>query len=327
MREKSHELQWLEILFNRNGLTEKEIEHYQRLLRGFQGEVEFDKLFDLLFDKKVQFLNDITIRYKNNTAQLDKLFCINHTLFIVDMKYYRGHYVYEKDTWKAGQTILSHNIFEQLRRAVRIVEAILYEANIELVVEGVLVFMNPESTIEIIDKVKEKHFLYEDTPKWFLDLRRSMNRTTHTNWTKIIKNFSIASYKTKQTCSQEQFAKMTKGIMCCQCGDFQLKMKKTIFICSCCGQIEVKETAYVRSICEYGLLLHDKTISKRGVREFLGEEKPDGYLRRILRKHFIIENKTNKFSNYENEGISFEQWFKDKEDYFKSIENRKKWIQ
>lgn len=323
MRRKSHELQWLELLFNRSGLNEAEIKQYQKLQRGFQGEVEFDKIFDLIFGDRISFIDDLTLRHKQHTVQLDKLFCINGTLYIVDMKNYRGHYIYEKSTWKAGHSILSHDILEQLRRAVRIVEAILFEANINVKVQGVLVFMNPESTIEIREMVKEKTVLYGDTLSWFLELRNSLSPTGNTDWIKLMRTFEIDGYKTKKTCSQEQFERLTKGIMCHRCGQFDMKERKYTIVCSACGSVEVKETAYVRTICEYGLLMHDKNIRKRELKKFIGESQ-DNYLKMILGKHL---KKETKQSGYENKGVSFDIWFKDEQVYFSKIEERKTWRQ
>ncbi len=44
MRQKSHDLQYLETLYRRNGLTKLEENEYWKLLKGYQGEVQFDKL-------------------------------------------------------------------------------------------------------------------------------------------------------------------------------------------------------------------------------------------------------------------------------------------
>lgn len=326
MRRKSHELQWLELLFNRGGLNGDEIEQVQKLQRGFQGEVEFDKLFDLIFSERVHSIDDLTLRHKQQTVQLDKLFCVNNTLYVVDMKNYRGHYSYEDGTWKAGQSILSHNILEQLRRAVRIVKAILFEANIELNVQGVLVFMNPESTIELRETVKEKTFLYGEMLSWFLDLRSSLDRTENTDWIKVLHTFSINGYKTRRTCSQERFDRLTRGIMCSECGGFQMKERKYTVSCLNCGFIEVKETAYVRTICEFGLLMHDQNIRKIELKKFIGGKNHDDYLKKILVKHFKLETEKTRQSRYENRGMLFDLWFKNKQRYFNKIEERKKWV-
>ena len=52
MRKKSHELQWLEMINQRSGLSEEEIKIYQRLKRGYQGELTFDKIHQFFFENE-----------------------------------------------------------------------------------------------------------------------------------------------------------------------------------------------------------------------------------------------------------------------------------
>jgi len=102
MRKKSHELQWLEAMSQRGGLNEEEIKMYQRLKRGFQGEVSFDKMCQLFLEEDVEFLDDLTLRYQFDTVQIDKILMAGNTIYVVDVKYYRwrNSWSVNEDSWR-----------------------------------------------------------------------------------------------------------------------------------------------------------------------------------------------------------------------------------
>jgi len=189
MRNKAHELQWLEVMNQRNGLSEEEIKVYQRLKRGYQGEVAFDKLCQMFLENGVEVLSDITLKYKFDTVQIDHLIMTGKKMYVVDVKYYRGAYVFENDEWRIGSTILSNNIYEQLRRAKRVVQNIFYEADMKVEVQGVLVFINPESSVEIVDQVPEETLSYEDVSGWLMKLSGENSGEVQPEWKKPLTSF------------------------------------------------------------------------------------------------------------------------------------------
>src|SRR5699024_760398 len=76
-----------------------------------------------------------------------------------------------------------------------------------------------------------------------------------------------------------------------------------------CGFIEAKEIAYARTVCEYGVIMHHKLLTRRALLDFLGVKVNVSYLKKILRQHFVLEIKYNKGSCYHNKCVPFEVWF------------------
>jgi len=323
MRNKAHELQWLEVMNQRNGLSEEEIKIYQRLKRGYQGEVVFDKLCQVFLENGVEVLNNITLKYKFDTVQIDQLIITGEKMYVVDVKYYRGAYVYENDEWRIGSTILSNNIYEQLRRAKRVVQNIFYEADMKVEIQGVLVFINPESSVEIVDQVPEETLSYEDVSGWLMKLSGENSGEVQPEWKNLLRAFEIESYRTNRVCSSDQFSNLRKGIRCMKCGGFDLSEEWYTVHCSC-GHSEAKEIAYVRTICEYGVIMHKEDLKTSDLKEFFGGSNYR-YLKRMLRKHFELITSSGNLARYANNGEQFEYSFKDKMDYFNKIAARTSW--
>lgn len=322
MRKRVHELQWLEAIKNRQGLNKEELKGYQRLLRGYQGEESFDKLCQAFLNKRVETIDDITVAFQSQVTQIDKIIFSGERVYIVDVKNYRGSYRYINHEWKVGQRILSTNIFEQLRRAVRIVRNIYTESGIQMNVQGVLVFINPESNVEIeAANFPEKVLKLTHIPAWLMKQEPSYMNYEKRN---LLQNYEVEGYRTTRHCDEEQLHQMAKGIRCLNCDSFHMNETKHTMVCHC-GRVEVKETAFVRTICEYGLICHDKQIRKADLRVFFGKQYNELYIRNILKKHFLINNRQGRATDYYNKGVPFELWFKGKLSYFKSIEKRAQW--
>lgn len=73
MRKKSHELQFLDVLYKRKGLNEEEKKQYLRLKRGYEGERDFDNMCDLFLGNGYDEVNDLTLKNQQTIVQIDKI--------------------------------------------------------------------------------------------------------------------------------------------------------------------------------------------------------------------------------------------------------------
>lgn len=327
MRRKSHKLQWLEELNYRGELTKEEANVYQRLTSGYKGEVNFDKFCSLLLDQPFPVIDDVTLSYQENILQMDKIIINGRTIILIDIKNYQGQYTYVNNTWYTQYKLLTHNIYEQLRRAVRIIKRLLNDFQINMKVEGILVFINPQSEIIIKDEVAETTLTYEKIPLWLMNLNNNYQKCPSNDWKNIIQKYTVAPYRTADyICSEKRLSQLKKGIRCKKCGSFHVKQKHYIISCSSCGFIEPKETAHVQTICEYGTIMHHCPLKKKDILQFFGANYKERYIRQILKKHFIPqENIGKKNIQYVNKGCLFTYWFEDRLNYFQNIEQRKVW--
>ncbi|GMA08525.1 hypothetical protein GCM10025886_16760 [Tetragenococcus halophilus subsp. flandriensis] len=326
MRKKSHQLQWLEEMNHRGELTKEEANTYQRLKLGYKGEVNFDKLCSYFLDKPFPIIDDITLSYQENVLQMDKIIVNDHTITLIDIKNYHGQYTFVNNAWYAQQKLLPHNIYEQLRRAKRITKRLLDDFHINMKVEGVLIFMNPQSEITIKDEVAETTLTYEQIPLWLMSLNENYRKSPANGWEAVIQKHIIPSYRADYICSEKRLAQLKKGIRCQNCGSFDMVQSRYTINCASCGSNEPKDTAYTRTVCEYGTIMHHYPLKNKAILQFFGDNYNKIYVRKILKKHFIPQKNIGKKNiQYTNKGCLFEYWFEDSLDYFQKIEQRKLW--
>lgn len=320
-RKMSHELQQLYLLDQRIPLAEEKF-RYQNLYHGYLGEIYLDQLVET-FGEKFESLDDITLTFEGTTVQIDKILIINHTVLLIDMKYYQGHYIFKNNNWYKNGKILLNNIFEQLRKAQRVLQNIFDKHHLPLKVEGVLAFMNPQATIEIIDDVTETVLFYRDIPHWLYELNTQETRPTVKNWKETLQRYCVPAFKSSKSIPIENIKVFKKGICCRSCHGFDTTEKGHFIVCAC-GHWEPKETACTRTVCEFGVLFHDRELKRKQLQLFFGDSINPHYLAFILRKHFPVAKRAGHMSTRENKGIMFEYWFEDEMAYFRSLEKRKK---
>lgn len=319
MRQKSHDLQYLEVLYQRGGLTVEEEKEYWKLLKGYQGEIQFDQMCHYFLSSEPTVMEDITLQLGKSVTQIDQLIAEGTVLWIIDIKNYQGKYKYENNCWTINGSILSNNICEQLSRACRITQQILNQEGIKMTVKGVLVFINPHSEVKIVDSINELVLSSNQIPQWLMSLKKPRHSVA---WQSAIENYRIPNYRTTRITTAEHFAKLKKGIRCPNCGSFATKKQHYHTLECSCGCFRVKEKAILRTISEYGIIRHDVSLKKKDIHEFIGKEYGLAYLETLLKKHF---KRIGDTYCYENKGVSFDIWFDDKKEYLDSIESRIFW--
>lgn len=304
MRKSPHELQYLEILDQRQALSFSEEKAYRRLLKGYLGELEFDRLCDCFLDKELFFLDDLYLQVGSNLTQIDKMILTGNVLHLIDIKNWRGHYVFEKGSWQANGRILAGNICEQLNRAVRITQQAFNQLAVPIKVEGVLAFVHPEARIEQRSVLSTTILTYNEIPKW---LRSLHSQPYDLRFEKVIAHFQKPFYRTTKITTSEKFEQLKKGIRCPQCGSFKnKKLYRQKIQCRSCGHSELKQAAFKEAICQCGLIMHHLPLKKSMIMNFIGEGYNLRYVSYILAEFFELVPHT-KF--YQNKGVSCDQWF------------------
>jgi len=325
MRRKPHDLQWLETVDKRKQLNEEEQRALQRLQKGFLGEQQMDKLVENFLAGKVTVIDDITLQYQSVIVQIDKILVVGNIVYIIDMKFYQGNYILQNNSWQRGGKKLPTNILDQLRRAVRVLENIFKEQQMNLQVRGVLAFLNPDSNIEIKDNIPEKVLTFNEIPLWLLELNKQALEERYPHLQSVLFQYQIEDFRTKRQLTLDEEKHLQKGICCPRCHQFHTRQDKHTVVCSC-GHKEVKAIAYTRTVTEYGVLFHDRALSLKELKTFFGKDLQLFYLKYILKTYFVaIQSTTKKRFGHKNKGVLFDYWFEDDMDYFKQLEKRKSW--
>lgn len=316
MRKMCHELQYLQTLEKRCLLEEEAKQKLQKLERGFTGEVENDRIANL-FVASDHMIDNFTICSDYGTiVQIDKLVISETTAYVIDMKNYQGDCQLENGQWTIGSLVLEHNILEQLRRAVRVVENIFKKKAVPLDVKGVLMFMNPATTVTIKDKVPETILSYTESASWYLSHKQGPTRCK--NWRKGLQKAMIPDVAHDRHFSLADISCLTSGIHCPKCGRFDMVESHNELTCAC-GYCEPKKFGYLRTICECGTIFYDHDLTLPMLRSFFGKDLNERYLKEMLHNYFEVAQRSARKTSYVNKGVLFEYWFINKGDYFNKI--------
>ncbi|HIY56586.1 MAG TPA: NERD domain-containing protein [Candidatus Tetragenococcus pullicola] len=324
MRKKNPEYQYLETLSKRLTLFEKEKKKLERLQKGYAAECSLDRLQEFLTKDKLPCIDDLYLKTNESCVQIDKLIVVENTAYVIDVKNYSGKYTFVNNEWIRDNLPLQENIFEQLHNAMRAVKRVLLKAGSDLEVKGVLVFMNATATIDIKDSVADLVLDIREVGGWFIEQMSKISDQQDNSWQEIINRQKIEPISSKEVFSPKRIDYLQKGILCRNCNKEQ-KRTTYAFKCPHCQGSEPKETAYVRSICEYGVIFCDKELLFKDLLIFLGSDVSKRYLREILTKHFGPKITHGVHVSYRNKVLIFDYWFANKMDYFQSLEVRTHW--
>ena len=330
MRQEAPELQYIQALSQRVKLTKKEQHALQHALQGYNGECLFDRCLPPNLAQPEFCMDDVDLSYQGSHCQIDKLLVIGDIAYLIDIKNYDGHYQYHDGSWYYDGKVLAHNIFEQITRAQGIVARCLSDQGLQMSVKSVLVFM--KSTVQLDLTAPPPHIKLMDLSQacgWLIEM--SLDLTTRSDllqqpWQRALQHYFIPAYRPPNDLSSTPQRPFHRGVCCLKCGHFKMKQSRFVLTCQNCGTPEAKKHAYVRTICDYGVLYFKKDLRRHDLCEFFGEGYSERYIVLMLQKNFIPKcTSLSRNYSYWNEGVSFQYWFQDRSDYFREIQQRVNW--
>lgn len=326
MRKKAPELQYLETLKTRTKLSYQEQQQLEADQKGYRGELTIDRLTKEIIVAQTPIIDDLNLQVDGQRVQLDKLVQIGNRLYLIDMKDYHGKYIFRKRTWYHNGKPLTHSIFSQIERAYDILARIFMEHNLTIEIVKVIVFTDPSAVIEIEDQSEiVVKYLWEYC-EWLQKLSQSASKQGSGSlpWQQILQKYRVAPYRPETDLTLDS-RQLWQGIRCPRCGNFWWIQKHYALQCKKCGYCEATETAYVRTICDYGTLYFRHNLQVGKLTEFLGKGYNKQYLRKILAKHFVPLNLRSRQFSYQNQGEKFEYWFSNESQYFNNLKRRTTW--
>ena len=328
LRPESLDLQFLEVLDQRAALTGLEKNQLQRSVRGYQGELQLDQLVATFFGHADLVCDDLTLQFKDELAQIDKLVLVGNTVYLLDAKNYRGSYTFKQNSWYSGQRLLATNIFRQIDRACDLLQQIFQAEGLQLTVQRVLLFMDPRVKLDIQQQAVQQVLRYSEIPNWLTKLKREAEiypAIGLASYRRALAKYAAPAYRPEQDFAARADQTLRPGICCPHCCHFDWSFDRYTVSCRRCGFCQSKELAYVSTICDYGVLYFKHNLKRKELLRFLGEGGKEKYLRKQLKKHFEQLGSSKSHAGYKNYGLRFKYWFVGQEEYFAKTERRCKW--
>lgn len=287
-REESKELKILRSLNLRMELPAEEKKHYLNLKKGYEGEVQFDRLTEEGgLDKKFLILNDLLLKCDKTTFQIDTTIITQQTIILSEIKNFEGNYYFhDKNFYNCTTDNIITNPLEQLNRIKILLLKMLKKNRFNILIDGYLIFINPE------------FYLYEaprNEPIVFYTQRYQFLRNLNAKPANINEfHYNLAKFLVQQHITDSPYTQLPqyryeclrKGKNCRRCLSFLVKVHDKVFACLQCGYQEGIENGVLHIVEEIKLLFPEMKITLNVVDEWCQSSIPNWTIRRILQKHF-----------------------------------------
>ncbi len=313
MRNKTLEHQWLHILRARGGGDDKDAQNLKRLSAGYAGECEFDDWLSSYGRPHWKIFKDIWID-AGGTTQIDTLLVTAEGVYIFDVKNYSGALEYVGGKWFSGGKRLNKDIFIQQKRSMEKVNLMHYRMGRPGGLYSSIVFINEHNDVKIVDDVDVEVTMRNDIKRKIHKIGDEENWNGSLDIDQVargVETFIIPCPYKPDELEDAEFERLRRGICCVKCSGFDVAVSRYHVRCGC-GHAEPKEKAVLRTICEYGVLRHDRELKVNEIEKFLGKIVSRRRLTEILRRNFkLIAG--GKHARYENPCLEYQYVFKNKE--------------
>ena len=287
----------LKFLNNRMQLSKSDYQNYSSLKKGYEGEFFFDALTEKL-ESDCLVLNDLLLKINKQTFQIDSLIIMNHEVYLLEIKNYSGDYIYKSPQLIQKEETKLTNPLIQLNRSESLLSQLLFKYNFNIPIKSFVIFPNPLFTL--YQAPLGIPFIFPNQLSPFLqklDSNTSKLQEQHKNLAKLLSS-SHTIDNHFENCPPYQYHQLRKGITCSVCHSFNLSITGRSCICICCGNKESVDSAVMRNLKEFKLLLPDKKITTSGIYEWCEIIDSRKRILRILKENFNLVNK-NRNSFFE----------------------------
>lgn len=296
-RTESIELKTLRYLNTRKGLSDKEIQHYFNLKKGFEGELMFDAQTE-----KIQcdclILNDLLLKMNQTIFQLDTIIIFPETIYLFEVKNFEGDFYYEKDRLFKKPNFEISNPLIQLSRNESLFRRLLHHYGFDITIDASVVFINSEFTL-YQTPLNQPLIFPTQLNRYLKRLNKTSSKLNkrHTMLAQQLVSLHIHDSPYKQLPSYD-YDHLKKGIACANCNSLATSVVVgTKFICKVCGNIEKVSIAIMGSVEEFKLLFPNRKITTNGIHGWCKIIESKKRIHRVLEKNYKMVG-CNRWSYY-----------------------------
>lgn len=287
------------LLKNRFELSSEQMQTYDNLYKGFQGEMKFYHLMKREFyNRHCVVLYDLLLEINQSLFQIDCLPIFQQQIYLLEIKNYEGEFVLKDEgfyTVSGNRQI--RNPFQQLERSKILLKQFLRKNGVSISVQSYVVFVN------------NKFVLYEalvTLPIIFpAQLVKFIHKLNKISYPLLEKQHRLAECFIENHISQSpyeripefNFEQLKKGVICHKCGGFLSKKNRYKFACSHCKDVESISSGIMRSIIEFNTLFPEEKITTGTIYVWCERIVSRRRIRKILLKYMISQG-NNRGQHY-----------------------------
>lgn len=273
--------------------------YYWTLEKGYQGELEFDRLMVENLPGKRLIVNDLLLQHNQTYFQIDSLLFSQGSLYLFDVKNYDRDVYVEGNKWMTVGGSEINNPLHQLERCEILLRKVVQENGYRnMTIKSYLIFVNPQFSLYQAP-LHQSIVLPTHIPHFMDQLKKQSSITTEKNL-KLLRQLiglHIADSPFSNVPAYD-FKHLQKGITCAKCNKFVAALSDKVVICPHCGNMEGVESAILRSVEELRILFPERSITTDFVYEWSGGVRSKRKVQRILSKNFKIKTR-GRYSYYE----------------------------
>ncbi|WP_423189018.1 nuclease-related domain-containing protein [Alkalibacterium sp. f15] len=296
-REEPYALKVMTSLNNRMTLTQKQKNYYSSLVKGLEGEKQFDSMIAQL-SCNYFYLKDLTLKTNRTYFQVDSLLIKDNTVHLYEVKNYEGEYTLEDNkliNFSSNKEILNPAI--QLERSSTLLRQLLDDRGIDLKLDSHIVFVNPEFIL--YQSSRHQSFILPGM------LRKHLNEINRENQFLSDNNREYAGIlcgehllETPYTDLPDySFETLEKGFLCFKCSEEIKELTGRKSICRKCGYKEAARIAVLRHVHEYFLLFPNCDISTHVIHKWCNQIPSTYTIRSVLKQNYEAQ-KSGRWTVY-----------------------------
>lgn len=286
-------MMWYELMDQREALDKDGRFDYQLLLNGDRGENE---LVRLLLE---QGFEDIWWRrnlWLARQVECDVILVTYEKIYVLNAKNYYGEFIYRDHVAYFNGKPLQNDPIGSFQLSLGRLKKLLREAGIDVAVEGRLVFMNPDYSVDFDDSVSVECVSRYNVLKLLAEIDTKARHVGRQHGlhpeavgAKLLALESDSKYNLPMV-QDVQVEKMAAGFVCPKCRSCRgMTVSINLVTCRCRQYTVSKRVAVSEAINEYCHIFHHReSFTSLEIYNFLGGQVRRRYISRLLKEQFKL---------------------------------------
>lgn len=278
-RTKPKELKFYEALNRRCRLSQEEERKLAVLRKGYEGEREYDSVFDEAGHENLLIYRDVWMKIEDATLQIDALIITENSLIVNEIKNYSGFYSFDNDGWMIRDVQISADPLAQASRTGNKLLKLRYLLQQNFSRQFKVIFVNPDFNLEAAPGY-DRNIIKRSTLRHYMkNLNKMYAGPQAYEMSEQIKEFFIDD---PMILPEIDINRIRLGNYCFNCGSFSLEMRKFYAVCRACGSKETLEKMFVRGLMDYSFIFWNEPMTSSKIGTFLMDSLKPRTIRRMM---------------------------------------------
>ena len=285
------ELLYYNALSFRKELSRQEKYEKEKIWRGYEGECQYDQIFDEVGHDNIYVIRDVYLKIGNTDTQYDTIIISENKVVINEIKNYTGDYRYDNNRWFRNNKPINDNAFAQLDRAKGKLMNLMDDAELHIKVEAALIFTSDDFRLSSEDqRIWQEIIVRNHLRKYLRQFYNERLGNKAKSIANLIRNSVVENSYFEEKADINQ---LRRGLYCGECGSFNLIKRRFQFACKECETIESLDSHLLRAMHDHKYLFYNQPMTQSSLTYLINDEINRSTIYRAFQKHCLINKKGN----------------------------------